>query len=135
MTTRTALVIEEEADLRQLYTDVLALEEIAVNGYASPEAYYLANGGCWCRHDPCPCHHFMLIDKQMPNMSGLDFLCRLEEKGCRLKPRRKAVISGDWPIEDLEAVRKRGYQVLEKPCHVNDLLNWIQEADSHPKTA
>lgn len=130
----TALVIEEESGLRQLFIDVLALADIEVKAYASPEAYYRANGGRWCRRDPCPCHDFMLIDKRMRYMSGLGFLRALEEAGCQLNSQRKAIISGDWASEDIEAVRKGGYTVLEKPCPIDTIMAWVEQAGHQPKT-
>lgn len=134
MHARTALVIEEESGLCQLFSEVLELEGIEVNAYASPETYYQANGERWCRRDPCPCYDFMLIDKRMRNMSGLGFLRTLEEAGCQLNSQRKAIISGDWGIEDLEAARKGGYKVLEKPCPIDAIIDWVEQADNQPKT-
>ena len=129
MDTRTALVIEEEFGIRQLFTDLLALEDIEVKAYASPEAYYRANDKHWCRRNPCPCHDFMLIDKRMPNLSGFDFLHKLKEQGCQFNSRRIAVLSGDWTNEDLKAALEGGYKVLEKPCSVATILAWIRETD------
>jgi DNA-binding NtrC family response regulator len=72
-----------------------------------------------------PCYDFVLSDNHMPQMTGLEFFTYQTQRGCKIPPQRKALISGDISEKEAAAAKKLGCTVFRKPCSFNTLDHWI----------
>lgn len=134
MAQRRALLLEDDPLNRNLFTDVMSLEGLWVDAYASPLHYLHSvqqegkQNGLPQQDGPAD-YDYILTDKNMPGMSGLEFLDHLEEIGCSLNKQCIAIISGDWTESEKQQARDKGYRVLKKPYQIDDILDWIQESN------
>lgn len=113
------LVVDDEANLLELFSDVLAME-----GYETAVA---ADGeeGFWeyCRRRPS----LVLTDVVMPRASGLEMVRRIRGKNPRIKV---VYMSGFFGIEgvrrELEGeIRRFGYPTITKPFKISVLLEVV----------
>lgn len=124
MLPKIALVLEDNSDCLSLLTDLLTGMELKVRAFPDPVAYLETRlkGDCTSQ---CPCVGFILTDNNMPGMSGLEFLEKLEKDGCKLPNDRKAIISGNWTEEMMERAKKLGCRVFHKPFPITEIYAWI----------
>jgi CheY-like chemotaxis protein len=115
-------VFDDEPMIRKVFSsfarrrgfDVVAFERAAVCE---------ANGGmCQCSEAE-RCADVILTDFNMPVMTGLEFIERLRERGCRF--RHAALISGYLSPEITERARAIGVEVFAKPVSMRDLEAWL----------
>ncbi|NIV11908.1 MAG: response regulator [Aliifodinibius sp.] len=64
---------------------------------------------------PYPCADLLFTDYQMPHMTGLEFIEKMNSLGCRMDPYDKYLMSGNIDAIDLSKVQRVGCQVLQKP--------------------
>jgi len=80
-----------------------------------------------CQHD-FPCGDMLLIDNNMPKMTGLEFLKRQSERGCKGMMKNKALMSAGLSDEERDQAREMGCQVFTKPFRLYRLREWIEDA-------
>jgi len=117
-----AFVFDDEPMIRKVFSsfarrrgfDVVAFERAAVCD---------ANGDeCQCSEAE-RCADVILTDFNMPMMTGLEFIERLQQRGCRFV--RAALISGYLSPEISEQARSMGVDVFAKPVSMEDLDAWL----------
>jgi len=81
-----------------------------------------------CTHE-FACGDFLLTDNRMPRMTGLEFVARQQERGCKGVVHNKAVISGTWSDKELETAAQLGCKVFTKPYQLVDILKWLDERE------
>ena len=113
------LVVEDEVELQDLYSNVLSMEgyeaRVAVDGQSGYTAY------CYFKPD------LVLTDLILPGISGLEMVKKIREKDFRIKV---IYMSGFFGMEGLkkdlgEEIRNFGYPTLAKPFKISALLNAI----------
>jgi CheY-like chemotaxis protein len=67
----------------------------------------------------------IISDLEMPEMSGLDLVGRLDENGCKVP--HVMLISGMWSNRELAVARQRDCHVMHKPFTVGTLYAWVDE--------
>jgi CheY-like chemotaxis protein len=81
----------------------------------------------------CPqnfvCGDFLLTDNQMPGMTGLEFVERQTNGGCKGIISNKAVISGSWNEEELAKAKRLGCRVFSKPFSLDEISAWLDERE------
>ncbi len=83
--------------------------------------------------DRCPCSgtakcpDVILADLNMPDVNGVQFVRKLQRKGC--KCRNIAVMSGGWTAESLQQVSRLGVSIFAKPFHLQGLESWLGSAE------
>lgn len=131
MNTKTAIVIDDDNFFCNFLTDVLTGLNLKVASYSSPELFLSQLGV-----DNCPaslsCPDFILTDNQMPGMTGLEFLVRIKELGCKLPADRVAIISGRWDEGDMKKAESLGCQIFDKYNSPEKIQAWIEEVQKEP---
>ncbi len=74
------------------------------------------------------CADIVLVDQNMPGMSGLDYLRHLTRHGCRILPRNRILMTGDAAPELEKEVRKMGCQIVQKPLRLDQLDELVDQA-------
>ena len=111
-------VVDDDGAVREAMRDLLNEDGRTVEIYASSEAFLEAYrpGRVGC----------LLVDAQMPGMSGLDLLQRLKNEGTRL-PAIMITGQGDVPMA-VEAMRAGAADFIEKPIRRDELFASIERA-------
>ncbi len=122
------VIFEDDPGLRRLLTVIFDQEGHEVLSFPNP------GGACPIYHDEkgqCPqdyaCGDILITDNRMPRMTGLEFIRRQVEKGCKGAILNKAVMSASWCHEDIRAAENLGCRILYKPFRLDDLKNWVRE--------
>ena len=80
---------------------------------------------------PCPgdssCADLIISDVNMLERSGIDFIERLMEKGCR--QRHFALMSGAFTDPDRARAARLGCAVFEKPVDMEALTAWVESVE------
>ncbi len=126
MTTKTALILDDDHVCRNMLTDMLTLKEVRVTAHSDPLSYMTHTDQERCAMQE-HCFNFILTDNQMPGMTGLEFLEKIKKKGCKIPDNRKAIISGTWSNEELMKARNLGCRTFIKPCPIEQIHNWLDE--------
>ena len=117
-----AIVVAEDSEDRAMITKVISDLGHQVEEIAGPD-FCLAYQG---QRDTCPlsepCHDIQIVNKRMtPEKSGLEFIRWQKHCGCKLREGNCAVISVDWPPDEVESADRLGVRLFTKPFLVKDL--------------
>jgi two-component system response regulator FixJ len=118
------LIVDDDAQLRDSMTVLLATANIGAVGFATAEEF-LASGGA--ERPGC-----VLLDVRLPGMSGIELLDRFNEMGVR-----HVVVMvtghGDIPMA-VSAMRAGAFHFIEKPFDPVAFLNVVEEAVGRVET-
>jgi len=121
------IVLEDEEEARKLLSLLLRQRGYEVVSAGEPLGCPLYNDlDSVCRHQ-FACGDFLLTDNHMPRMTGLQFVARQNERGCKGVVHNKAVISGTWREDELAIAEKLGCQVFTKPYRLADIFGWLNK--------
>jgi CheY-like chemotaxis protein len=76
--------------------------------------------GHHCEND-LPCGDVLLIDFNLPPMTGLKFIELLRDRGCLMPSANRILMAGVPSVIDRERVQKSGCLVFQKPLSLNQL--------------
>jgi two-component system, NtrC family, response regulator AtoC len=128
MPVRTILIVDDDAEMRALLVEVLGQE-----GYRVVEAADGAEALIRLRSE---CFDGIIIDKNMPGLSGLDLLPGLRMI-CPAAPIILITAFGDASTY-VEALEKGAFEYIFKPFRLEDLLRVLGRAvptqDPQPRT-
>lgn len=121
------LVIDDEECIRDTYR--WHLEELGHEVLTAPEPMMcdVYNGhDCQKTHS---CADLLIIDFNMPRVTGLEFIEMLSMRGCKSLSSNKVIISGDTTSIDMVKVKQLGCQVLQKPVPLDRLEEIVRDAE------
>ena len=95
---------------------------------SEPMACHVYEGG-QCNHEH-PCADILFVDKNMPNMTGLEFVEHMENKGCKGFINNKVLMSGAFDKSDIEKAKELGCRIVDKPLTLAQIDAWIDEIKS-----
>ena len=79
----------------------------------------------------CPsgnaCADIIISDINMPFISGLVFMKRQIQKGCRVK--YWGLMSGDWTDSGLQCALDFECQIFHKPFNIQEMIQWIDNCE------
>ena len=119
------LLFEDDDGIREMLQKTLQHLDCEVHGYAHPGLCPLV------ADEPCPCEaqrlcaDAILSDLNMPVMSGLDLVARLQKRGCHVP--RHLLVSGNWTEDEEAQARQMGCEVIEKPFNMPALVDWVAQ--------
>ena len=79
-----------------------------------------------CDHE-YPCGDILLTDNKMPNMTGLEFIEHMRNRGCKGLSQNKIVMSGFFSKDDIDRAKKLGCHILHKPIIVEEIDATIEK--------
>lgn len=121
---RKALVIDDDVYCLDISVEYLLDKDFAVASELRATCTMMKKGLDSCPMSE-PCYDFILSDNRMPDMTGLEFFTHQQQRGCKVPPQRKALISGDISGKDQKTAIKLGYKIFQKPCQLDTLDQWI----------
>jgi len=128
MTTRI-LIFSCREETRKLYSYFLRAKGYEVLQFSTPATCaLLAAGENSCFRDR-NCADVLLVDMEMQGMTGLEFLRHQQERGCRILPQNKLLISTGLTTEQDQEVGSLGCAFLIKPFRLSLLLDWLQACE------
>ena len=124
------IIFEDDQIARELL--VLAISRLGheVLAFADPLAcplYTLDDCSCSQQH---PCGDLLISDNRMPRMTGLEFIRRQSEQGCKGVAANKVLFSGSWTEAQRLEAQRFGCKILGKPFSLEELLAWIREREA-----
>jgi len=121
---KKALILDDDKDYLNAIIAALDDYDIDVEAHHDPTCFLKKTDKCPVGK---PCVDFIITDNQMPHMSGLDFLKRLEDMECEIPARNKAIHSGNLSRKDLKTIEELGSKAFNKPCSLNNIYDWLEE--------
>lgn len=118
-------VIDDEVSIRdslKWYLEDLGHEVIAVAAPVSCDVYQ----GHICSQTAA-CGEALLIDYKMPGVTGLEFIERLKERGCKGMTENMLIMSGDALAIDKQKAAELGCRIVQKPMSFTQLDAWLDE--------
>lgn len=118
-------VIDDEPCITDTFNWHLTDQDHEVICVAEPSSCSVYQGQ-ECDHER-PCGDILFIDKNMPKMTGLEFIEQMLEKGCKGLTQNKVVMSGALERVDIEKAKELGCIIVNKPITFNQLDELIEE--------
>jgi len=119
-------VIDDEECIRESLR--MYLEDLGHEVFTAPEPLLC---DVYCGQDcseEFPCGDVLLVDYNMPRMTGLEYLEAMAARGCKGAVANKVIMSGDVGAIDLQRVAKLGCRVAAKPLTFADLDRILERA-------
>jgi CheY-like chemotaxis protein len=120
-----AIILDDDPFLRRLLSEILKGKGYEVLSAADPTICPIYADLCGvCTHE-FACGDFLLTDNRMPHMSGLDFVIRQNQRGCKGAIRNKAIFSAGWNADDLATAGRLGCKAFHKPYNFAEIHAWL----------
>lgn len=119
------LIVEDETGVRQIlsvYAEMMGYESILMDGPTACDMYHNPDGKC---SKDGPCVDALLIDQHLDGMTGLEFIQRQRDGGCKLSPEYKAVMAKTFSKEEFRNTLATGCHVLQKPITYEIFEDWL----------
>lgn len=127
MPKQNAVVFDDDDLFQILFKRILNTLDVEVKSFANPDLYFCSQPGVDSCPVAVPCVDFLLTDHMMPDMTGLEFLRRARQIGCKIPDCRKAIISGNWTDEDIKKAKLLVKHVFDKSDAVKQISAWVGE--------
>ena len=122
-----ALILDDEPMILSLLQSILGRRGYHVEAYTTPKGcpQYVSEA-CPCETQT-GCPHVILTDFDMPFVTGIEFIEKLKQRGCKCQ--HIALISGLLDETALRRAAPLGVKVFTKPFHLKGLEAWLAEAE------
>jgi len=122
-------LIDDDDKFRNLITIFLKTRGYEVISATDPTGCAVYDvPGKPCPHD-YPCGDILLIDQNMPNMTGLEFIRLQQQRGCKGSIRHKALMSANLSDDEQQQAIELGCALFRKPFRITSLLEWIESVE------
>ena len=123
---RKAMVIDDDVHCLNIAVEYLLDKGFDVTSSLSPTCPMINENYTNCIPMIAQ-YDLVLSDYHMPEMTGLELFEYQRQRGCKVAPHRKALISGNISAEDQRIAESIGYKVFHKPTSLDLLDQWIDE--------
>ncbi|MEA3545189.1 MAG: response regulator [Thermodesulfobacteriota bacterium] len=131
---KKALVIDDDVCFLNIAVECLSDRGFAVTSALRATCPMIEQNSATCPFATFG-YDIILSDNRMPGMTGLEFFEYQRQRGCKLPPCCKALISGDISGEDQRMAESIGYKVFHKPTPLALIDQWIDDVlDNHSET-
>ena len=121
------LIFEDDQSIGDLLKCFLIHKGHDVTVFKDPTSCPLyLNGKCDCPENS-PCADVILIDYNMPQLTGLELIHRQERMGCKVQVENKAIMSAYLRPEEFKELAAKGYQIVSKPFEMEKILKFMEE--------
>lgn len=121
---KKALVIDDDVYCLDILVEYLMDKGFKATSYLCPTCPMMEQNADICPMN-VPRYNIVLSDNHMPEMTGLEFFEYQGQRGCKIPPNHKALISGDISSEDQKVAESMGYKVFHKPTPLDLIDSWI----------
>ncbi|AMV72815.1 hypothetical protein JCM30471_13300 [Desulfuromonas carbonis] len=124
------IIFEDDPLARELL--LRSIEQLGHEVLAFPDPLacpLYSRDDCSCSQQ-YPCGDLLISDNRMPRMTGLEFIRRQAEQGCKGAAVNKALISGAWTDAQRLEAQRLGCRIFDKPLALDELLTWIGEREA-----
>jgi len=124
------IIFDDDAmllELLEFYFDRWGYE---VFSYQTP-IVCLFNGCSGSCESLAPCADLLISDFQMPQMTGIELFQLQTQKGCRIKNKMKAIMSGHADGKLLAQCKDLGCKFFQKPFDSSELYTWVRECEKY----
>ena len=124
---RRVLIFDDEKGIRLLLEEIIRRRGDETVLFRDPTTFAARFG------ERCPCTEahvcgdVAIVDINMPQMDGFEFVKVLRNGGCRLE--HVAIISASWSEEERARARELGCHTIRKPFDLVDLEKWLDECE------
>ena len=123
------ILLDDNELIRSLMSTVLESRGYEVFKFATPAICPLQKKpACNCT-DTSRCADILLSDLGMPSVSGIEFIKNQKAKKC--KTPYIAMMSGNWPKEDVTIARKLGCKIFNKPFNISEMEEWLDYVEKN----
>ncbi len=123
---RKVLVIDDDVGCLDVAEEYFLDKGFSVTASLSAICPMIEQGAATCPQRT-PEYDIIFSDNNMPGMRGLELFEYQRQRGCKLPPHRKALISGDLSGDDQKLAKGMGYQVFHKPTSLDSIDLWVDE--------
>jgi CheY-like chemotaxis protein len=128
MKQQIAVVFDDDDLFRSLFTRILREKGFKVTTYSDPSLYFCSHPSIKTCPVETPCVDFLLSDNKMPEMTGLEFLERIKQMGCKIPDKRKAIVSGSLENGEQQKAMQLTSNVFDKSDAKEKISFWIEES-------
>jgi CheY-like chemotaxis protein len=129
---KRAIIIDDENSIRDIVGKTLSRVGYTIIPYSSPSEATIFN-----HPEKCPlatvnmepfdtnpmCADLIVTDICMPKISGIEFVRKLRQVGCRVH--YIAIMSGMWSESDIREAEKLRCKVFIKPFELKEFRDWV----------
>ncbi len=128
-----AFVLDDDEDMRSLISGLFKRRGYEVLSYSEPLfcPVYL-DSQCPCLQEYA-CGDIFIIDVNMPNMTGLEFIENQIRNGCKADVHNMVVMSAAWTRDDVHRAKKIGCRILSKLSLTDEIDEWLTECEKRIK--
>jgi CheY-like chemotaxis protein len=108
------IVFEDNQALSDLFKKILQGFGHHVHTFSDPTVFHVCRDPECEHHEDFPCADALIVDIMMPNMTGIEFLKLQRERGCKILPENKALMSAVTSSQQQAAVEEFGCHFFKK---------------------
>ncbi len=128
------LVLDDEENIRfSLATFIEARGHEVVTASEPLSCPLYGEDACSCPSDE-QCGDFAIIDQNMPRMTGLEFVRKKLNSGCKAAPENHLLISAHLTDDELAQARKLGIPCMLKPVRLEQVSAWLAAVEKKVPT-
>lgn len=129
------LVIDDDADIRNLLKTALSSKGFEVTTLADPSEFpFIHKENCPCPPNQ-PCTDLMIADIVMPKIDGVDFFKQLKDAGCwPFRRGNVAIMSGYLTIHYMNVLNNLGIHYFRKPFDLSEIFAWAEQCRERIET-
>ena len=124
------LIIDDEECIRDSLGLYLSEKGYEVKTASDPSICIGVKDGFHRSNEPCA--DVVIVDQWMPVMTGIEFMSRRHEWGCKSAGQHKALMSANLSDDLKEHAIRLGCQVFEKPVRLDEIEAWLVEVSQSP---